>query len=402
MFGVNIGSDLYDQYLRDNNKTEVDIYCEKFSKCVFEAIQIVLFWESLFKKKNIKALVISHTAYFMGLSSKIAIKYKIPVFCVGPQGSYTIKKNFLSKWSSCKYFSNSFKKLQVPKKKYLLQAKKKIYSRFKGELDEKLLIDQKTEIKLFSNKKIITEIINNKKQKNILVAAHCFSDAVHVYGKFCYVDFHDWLIFIGSLTKYENCNFYIRIHPADYVRNYEHFLYFKKMFPKLIIIPKDVTVNQLIKEKFDLVLTIYGSVGHEYPLFGIPVINASNNGPHSSYGFNINPKNKRQYEQILKKFCENKINNFKFKNVKSKIYEFYFMRYMSLYNYLDNWVMAKEKLGDKYNSPEIINYFLENYDHASHIQKIKDTIYFVKKKPLGLIVDNCTGRSSLIGVLQSR
>ena len=81
----------------------------------------------------------------------------------------------------------------------------------------------------------MSKIINNNKQKNILVVAHCFSDAVHVYGDFCYVDFHDWLIFIGSLTKYENCNFYIRIHPADYTRNYEHFLHFKKIFPKLII-----------------------------------------------------------------------------------------------------------------------------------------------------------------------
>ena len=33
----------------------------------------------------------------------------------------------------------------MSKSKYLLQAKKKIYSRFKGKLDEKLLIDQKTE-----------------------------------------------------------------------------------------------------------------------------------------------------------------------------------------------------------------------------------------------------------------
>jgi len=402
LFGVKIGSDLYDQYLRDNNKTEVDIYCEKFSKCIFEAIQIVLYWEDLFKKKNIKALIISHTSYFMALPSKIAIKYKIPVFCVAPQSFSTIKKNFLSKHSNCRIFSKSFRKLQVSKSKYLLQAKKKIYSRFKGKLDEKLLIDQKTETKLFSNKKTTAKIINNNKQKNILVVAHCFSDAVHVYGDFCYVDFHDWLIFIGSLTKYENCNFYIRIHPADYTRNYEHFLHFKKIFPKLIILSKDVTVNQLIEEKFDLVLTIYGSVGHEYPLFGTPVINASNNGPHCSYSFNVNPKNKSQYEKLLKKFCENKITNFKLKNVKKEIYEFYFMRYMSSYFLLDNWARAIEILGDKYNSPEIINYFLDNYNHKSHNQKIKDISYFVKKKPIGLIVDNNTGISNIIGKLQER
>ena len=55
-------------------------------------------------------------------------------------------------------------------------------------------------------------------------------------------------------------------------------------------LPKETTHDQLIYEGISVVLTSYGSVGHEYPIFNIPVVNSSIDGPHMDYGFNIYPK----------------------------------------------------------------------------------------------------------------
>ena len=322
------------------------------------------------------------------------------VYCVGPQNFFSIKKKHLSKHSCCKIFSKSFKNLKNNKKKYLDIAKNKLASRFAGEFDEKLLLDQKTETVLFKKNLYKKKIIENKKKTNILVAAHCFSDAVHAYGKFFYTDYHDWIKFIGELSKIKlNFDFYIKIHPAEYDKNYFHFIKFQKIFPNLKILPKEININQLFTENFDLVLTIYGSVGHEYPLFNKLIINASNNGPHSSYDFNVNPKNKKEYESIIKNISKNRIkmrSNFN----KNKIYEFYFMRYLSEYSLLDNWTKVMKQLKNKYNSFDILSHFINNFDLKSHNQKLKDINLFITENPIRLVADNTSGISNIIGKIK--
>ena len=73
---INLGFELYDHYLRENNKTEVDIQDENFQKCLMELIMAVFFWDHYFKNNKVKSVVISHTAYFMSIISKVAIKKK--------------------------------------------------------------------------------------------------------------------------------------------------------------------------------------------------------------------------------------------------------------------------------------------------------------------------------------
>ena len=62
-----------------------------------------------------------------------------------------------------------------------------------------------------------------------------------------------------------------------------------------------------IKEGIDLAITVHGNIGLEYLLFGMPVINASKNGPHKYCNFNINPKNKSEYRRILLNLKKSKI-----------------------------------------------------------------------------------------------
>ena len=62
-----------------------------------------------------------------------------------------------------------------------------------------------------------------------------------------------------------------------------------KKYPSLKLLQKNLSHNRIISKGIKCVLTTYGSIAHEYPLFGIPVINAGEN-PHSGYNFSINPK----------------------------------------------------------------------------------------------------------------
>ena len=81
-----------------------------------------------------------------------------------------------------------------------------------------------------------------------------------------------------------------------------------KKYKKFKILPKETFNNDIFREKVDAVITVFGSVGHEYPLFGIPVINASKVGPHQNYNFNYYPKNIKHYTHLIKNVKKLKVN----------------------------------------------------------------------------------------------
>ena len=59
---------------------------------------------------------------------------------------------------------------------------------------------------------------------------------------------------------------------------------------KIILIPDTTSHHQLIEEGINTVITVYGSIGIEYAIKNITVVNASLNNPHISYNFNIHLK----------------------------------------------------------------------------------------------------------------
>ena len=77
---------------------------------------------------------------------------------------------------------------------------------------------------------------------------------------------------------------------------------YKNKFSNLRILPKNYTNLEVLKLGITAVLTVYGTVGREYPIFNIPVINASTKNPHSEFNFNYHINSVKSYEKILKKY----------------------------------------------------------------------------------------------------
>lgn len=101
---------------------------------------------------------------------------------------------------------------------------------------------------------------------------------------------------------------------------------------KINYLEPNTSHKQIISEGINFVVTVHGNIGSEYPLFNIPVINASTNHYHKYYDFNINPKNKKDYENILLN-----LKKIKLKIKKDQIYKYYFMKYIYFNN---NWLFS--------------------------------------------------------------
>lgn len=207
------------------------------------------------------------------------------------------------------------------------KAKKHIISRVSGSM--KYFHDNyKTTSPFQKEKKIATNkfILKSNKIK-ILVAAHCFFDSPHVYGKMFFQDFYDWMDYLGKISLKTDYEWYIKTHKNFFPQTRVVLGNFIKKYNKFKLLPANISHNQIIKEKIDLALTCYGTIGWEYPFLGVPVLLASKNHPFKNYNFCIKPKNFTEYDQILKSL--NKKTIAQKKNIdKKEIYEYYFMNYL--------------------------------------------------------------------------
>ena len=336
--GLQIGDLIYDEYLARNNLSTIDVKKKEFKLFIEKVERFITYWEDYLSHNKVKAVVTSHSVYLMGLLNRMAIAHNIPTYLVSPDITYRLTKKQFIRWSDQNYYPKQFKKFSsINKKKILKLSKKNLSYRFDGKKDFRY--KQSTSIKaVFDKNIIIKKRYSKKKENNILIASHCLSDAPHVYGDLLFNDFNDWLNYLGKISlqnKLKKYKWYIKPHPAFYKKELDYYTNFLKKYKKFSMIEPDTTHNFIINElKIDYVLTVFGSISYEYPLFGIPVISAGSN-PHSGYNFSTNPKNIGEYKKILLNLASisNKIN-------KKEIYEFYGMHHLIDRNFFEDFNMS--------------------------------------------------------------
>jgi hypothetical protein len=388
-----LGDLIYDDYLRTLNLVTIDLKSEEFKNFLYKSIQLYFFWKKFFEKNDIKSVVISHNVYLLGLLSRLAIGREMPVYTTGMTNIQFLSKKNERKNSHYENYKKIFKKIDSRLKiKLLNYAKKNLEERFSGKKDIKILLDRHTDRKIYSVKKSNKTILEKNNKIKVLVAAHQFNDAVHAYGNFFFSDFYEWMDFLGKCTYKTNYDWYIKFHPAEFESNLKHINYFKEKYPSFKVLPADVTNTDLIKEKINVVLTVYGSIGYEYPLFNIPVINATNNGAHKSFNFNIYPRNIKHYRSILLNL--KKVKPVKIK--KEKIYIYYLMRHLMEYNLLDNFKKILTEQKSKYYTEEVYNVFLKQFNRKKNKEIIKIYDNFLKSRKFRIFAENLTKKSKLI------
>jgi hypothetical protein len=392
---IKVGDLIYDEYLRHYNLTTINPYNEHFKRYFYSFAKLFIFWHTYFKKNKIKAVIASHTVYAIGLVPRIAIYKKVKAYNIGISYAYSLsKKNYL-RLSGFENYKKDFLKIKKYLKKDLIAISERILNRkILGKDTAVHNISNNIPNASFGTSNFSTK--NHKPKEKMLIASHCFTDAVHAYGNALFADYYEWINYLGELSNKTNYEWIIKIHPSQYERNYEQMNYFVKKYQKFTLLEKEITHDQLIAQnKILCVLTVYGSVGHEYPLFGIPVINASVNNPHKAYKFNYNPSSIKKYEYLIKNARKLKDN---FSNYKKEIYEYYYTRFMSEYNLLKNPERVMKKLGKDYSSPLIFMEWLKQFNKKLHQKRIHNYSKFIKSNKFRMYADNTTKDSNYLKI----
>ena len=151
----------------------------------------------------------------------------------------------------------------------------------------------------------VGRVLSTGEKFKILIAPHNpFSDSPHVVGRALFPDYGEWLEFIGRLSTSLDFDWYIKMHPDQrdqdmQERNRAWIGDFCKRFPNIALLPESVAHGQLIEEGIGAVLTVHGSIGFEYSLRGIPVVNASVNNPHKPFGFTLSPSSVEELGELI-------------------------------------------------------------------------------------------------------
>jgi hypothetical protein len=370
---VLIGDLIYDSYLKDNKKETVDLKSKDFLIYFEKCLKIFLFWENYFKINNVKSIIVSHTVYLNAIPLRIAIKNNIPAYQINLKSIYYLNKKEMFAYKQYKFYPKIFSRFDKKfKQKAILEAKKRLKLRFKGEVGVDMVYSTKSAYKnIYADK-----LIKKSKKIKILVASHCFMDSPHSLGDNLFCDFYEWFEFLGKISLITDYDWYIKTHPDFHPLTLRVINNFTLNYKKFNLLPADSSHNQLISEGIDFGLTIYGTIGCEYAAKGISVINASINNPHIKYDFNMHPKNIIEYKNILMN-----LNKIQFNFDIDKVYEYYYMH--NLY-YNDGLLFGDyskliKKIGGykKVVQSDFYNFYLKNLkidEHKLQLSRVKSYI----------------------------
>lgn len=292
--GIHAGIDIYESILRKGNKT-VSIRDPDTYKVLFNALKYYIYFKDLFATNLVKSVILSHDCYYqMGLVMRIAHAHSVPVYfaTIFDICRSTTSHDLYDKFQKYPQYSRKISPSILNKLK--IKSKLALNKRLNGSVGIHMHWQTKS---AYQEIDLPNQLRRNSKIK-VLVLTHCFFDNPHAYKVLPFKDFYEWMIFLGQLSKTVDYDWYIKPH-RDYLPGTLKILNdFVSEFPNFKLINPECSFHQLKDEGLDFALTCYGSAGHELPLLGINVINASY-GPHAAYDFNINPKNLSEYRSIL-------------------------------------------------------------------------------------------------------
>lgn len=368
-----VGIDIYESYLILGKPTinPTDLV---FRNIVKEAAEKTVFWEKKLKELSVNAILISHDCYLGNIIRRVANRKKIPVYQITTGWGVELKEGF-SFGDRYKCYRTLFRQLPLEKQKAGKQwAKKQLERRFSGEIGVDMFYSKKSSFGEVDPQK---HILNDDGKIKVLICPHSFFDNPNCIGKRLFIDYYEWISYLGEISNLTDYDWYVKLHPDYRSGEIEVIQDIIKKYPKFKLIDENVSHKQLAYEGLNFALTVYGTIACEYPLLGVQVINAGNN-PHIAYDFSWTPSSLEEYREWLLNLDQlhKDINP-------EEIYEFYcvhhiYGNYDSKMRGRDDLIFKSEKnmretLGNEVYTSKMYRYFLDELDDERH-EIIKDNV----------------------------
>lgn len=332
--GLPVGVLIYDTYLRDHLAATADFSDPRLRKCAEEAAVITFMTEDYFDRHDVLAVFPDHMVYNKsGIVAQLAWNRGVPVFMPRlhepfylyhlpekKEGKVALQVPYhhpLDRYPE--YFAELPPARQFAARK---GAREALAAQLSGQRKD-LIFGGFSAYGSASGERVFEP---NDKAK-VLVMLHDFCDAPHVFGKWLFADFYEWIHHL--LQEASKTDFQWAVKPHPNLRHWSNSPMgranlrvideLKAAYPHVRFLDPETSNLQLVEEGLNAMFTVYGTAGHEFAYLGVPVVNAGAN-PHMSYDFNLHPKSVVEYDE-----CIRHADRLEVAMDKSKIEELYYM-----------------------------------------------------------------------------
>lgn len=398
-----VGDLIYDTYLKNlaqikkSLEPTVILKNKEFLSFVDQFVSLFLVWDNYFKNNKVRAVIGTHYCYTLAIPLRLANKYNAEAHVCNPHMLNKYKKNFIYQNNETFFLKKIFKKInKLNKKKIIKIAQERMYSRKNGKYSTDFAYVTKSPFGSIKRKKYL----NNNKKLKVVIATHAFGDAPHAMGNHIFTDHYQWLKFLTEISKKTNYEWYVKTHP-NFGSLWTEFIKHERDVSKNIIkdsknmflLPSDVTHNQLVKEGISAVFTVTGTVGLDYAMLNVPVINASLSNPQINYNFNLHPKNKKELTKIIFNL-KNIIKKFKIN--KDEIYECYGVKnvFFSKDWLFQDFDKTVKNIGNYHNLWDVnfYSYWINNWSIKLDKKIQKDVKEYINSNNYYLLNNNNMGK----------
>ena len=315
---IAIGLDIYESILR-SGRPKIDLFDQQTYRIAYLGLKQFIYFRTLFEEGRIKSILVSHDNYIgPGLLAHMAFHFKVEVILANLHSMNIPEKPFqlYEKFDRYQIYIENLSDQEI--EKGTAWAREELSKRTHGILGIGIKYQSKS---AFTNVNIARQTSYNTCTK-ILVLTHDFFDNPHAYARMTFDNFLMWMEFLADISLETNYEWYIKPHRDFSGIELEILGSFLNSNKNFYMIDPETSFHQLKSEGIEFALTCYGSVGHELPLLGFTVINASYN-PHSAFNFNVTAKSQNDYERILKNITDYRLSNIN----NDEIYKFYYIHH---------------------------------------------------------------------------
>ena len=337
IYDIPFGATIVSNFLRRYIPT-FELKSEKMYAYLKRCIEIIVFWYQYIYENDIVMVFLLDAVTIDGFIRDIALTKGIPTYCVNTQ----VQKITLGWYAKLGQVAPNLKRmweqLSQTEQEYGLQwAQRQIEKRINGGTEEVWTAhkDKYTFAEPIKANRILEE---NDKIK-IIIFPHIFEEDCLCCGEQIFDNnYFTWLCHLGELSeRTPQYDWYLKMHPNAQRRDFIIMDEIYEKYPTLKRIESSVSPWQLKQEGAKYALTVYGSIGHEFPQIGIQVIHAGCN-PHCSFDFTWNPRTKEEYDELIYKLdsLDKQIDM-------NELYKFYSLYYL-FYDW--NYPQIKDVFGD--------------------------------------------------------
>ncbi|MFC1961614.1 hypothetical protein ACFLWN_00995 [Chloroflexota bacterium] len=332
--GLRIGDLIYDTYLSETREGTISQLDKEVFRRVLAAVRLKKFYEAIFKKYDISAVVLRDVVYSrMGLLARVALRHNAEVYVQRPLPPNIIRVRRYCDLKEIRTYQHRPSKALFD---YVFQQHRDeaisgAEAYLQGRMNPEVPVQDRVDVwnaygagKVVLNRQEISSRLNLDAAKPMaVIMSHALTDAPHANN---WQLFRDYLVWLRETLQFARdhpeTNWLVKSHPSAGIYHCR-----QTETDEIATITRDVanhTIRQLpaemstrsLLEFADVVLTVCGTAGLEFSCYGIPCVLAGES-PYSGFGFTVEPPAKEAYFRRLgdikqvKRLTEEQVNRAK-------------------------------------------------------------------------------------------